>query len=83
MYEASLTSINAEVNRLTYEIKRVRERSEAGDVDQKAAIDRDNNAEWGGGVARNYILSLIWRCYGPKRDILDYWETILYWLLSY
>ena len=41
MYEASLTSINAEVNRLTYEIKRVRERSEAGDVDQKAAIDRD------------------------------------------
>ena len=35
------------------------------------------------GVARNYIFSLIWRCYGPKRDILDYWETILYFLLSY
>ena len=35
------------------------------------------------GVARNYIFSLIWRCYGPKRDILDYWKTILYWLLSY
>ena len=23
-------------------------------------------------VARNYIFSVIWRCYGPKRDILDY-----------
>ena len=34
-------------------------------------------------VARNYIFSLIWRCYGPKRDILDYWGTILYCLLSY
>ena len=22
--------------------------------------------------ARNYIFGLIWRCYGPKRDILDY-----------
>ena len=33
--------------------------------------------------ARNYIFSLIWRCYGPKRDILDYWGTILYCLLSY
>ena len=34
-------------------------------------------------VARNYIFSLIWRCYSPKRDVLDYWGTILYWLLSY
>ena len=24
-------------------------------------------------VARNYIFSLIWRRYGPKQDILDYW----------
>ena len=23
-------------------------------------------------VARNYTVSLIWRCYGPKRDILEY-----------
>ena len=29
-------------------------------------------------VAINYIFSLIWRCYGPKRDILDYWGTIIY-----
>ena len=34
-------------------------------------------------VARNYIFSLIWRCYGPKRDILDYWGTILYCLWSF
>ena len=32
----------------------------------------------GGGVVINYIFSIIWRCYGPKRDILDYWGTILY-----
>ena len=25
-----------------------------------------------GSVARNYIFSLIWRCYDPKQDILDY-----------
>ena len=31
-------------------------------------------------VARNYILSLIWRCYGPKRDILDYWGTLKYFV---
>ena len=36
-----------------------------------------------GSVARNYIFSIIWICYGPKRDILDYWGTILYYLLSY
>ena len=34
-------------------------------------------------VARNYIFSLIWRCYSPKQYILDYWGTILYCLLSY
>ena len=34
-------------------------------------------------VARNYIFSLIWRCYSPKRDILDYWGKIIYCLLSY
>ena len=34
-------------------------------------------------VARNYIFSLIWRCYGPKRYILDYWGTIRFCLLSY
>ena len=36
-----------------------------------------------GSVAINYIYSLIWRCYGPKRGILDYWGTILYCLSSY
>ena len=36
-----------------------------------------------GYVGRNYISSLIWRCYSPKRDVLDYWGTILYCLLSY
>ena len=34
-------------------------------------------------VARNYIFSLIWRCYGPKRDILDYWGTNIFCILSY
>ena len=34
-------------------------------------------------VVRNYIFSIIWTCYGPKWDILDYWGTILYCLLSY
>ena len=38
---------------------------------------------FGAVVARNYIFSLIWRCYSPKRDVLDYWGTILYCLLSY
>ena len=36
-----------------------------------------------GGISINYIFSLIWRYYGPKRDILEYWGTILYCLLSY
>ena len=31
-------------------------------------------------VARNYIFSLIWIFYGSKRDILDYWGTILHCL---
>ena len=35
------------------------------------------------GVARSYIFGLIWRCYGPKQDILDYWGTLIYFLLSY
>ena len=34
-------------------------------------------------LARNYFFSLIWRCYGPKRDILDYWGTNIFCLLSY
>ena len=34
-------------------------------------------------VARNYIFSLIWRCYGLKRVILDYWGTNIFCLLSY
>ena len=37
-------------------------------------------------VARNDIFSLIWRCYGPKPDILDYWGTIIYFyypIISY
>ena len=34
-------------------------------------------------VARNYIFSIIWRCYGPKRDILDYWGTNIVSILSY
>ena len=38
------------------------------------------------GVVRNYIFSLIWRCYGPKRDILDYGEQtyfVYYPIISY
>ena len=31
-----------------------------------------------GSVARNYIFGLIWRCYGPKQDILEYWGTITF-----
>ena len=34
-------------------------------------------------VAINYILGLIWRWYVPKQDILDYWGTIIYFLLYY
>ena len=34
-------------------------------------------------VAKNYIFGLIWRCNGPKRYILDYWGTIIYYRLSY
>ena len=36
-----------------------------------------------GSVARNDIFSLKWRYYGPKRDILDYWVTLIFCLLSY
>ena len=45
----------------------------------RAAMVEENNLQLAqslGHVARNYIFSLIWRCYGPKRDILDYWGTI-------
>ena len=34
-------------------------------------------------VARNYIFSLILICYGPKRDIFDYWGTNIFSILSY
>ena len=34
-------------------------------------------------VARNQIFSIIWRCYGPKQDILDYLGTNIFCLLSY
>ena len=35
--------------------------------------------------ARNYIFSLIWRCYGSKRGILDYWgkSYIFYYPIIY
>ena len=36
-----------------------------------------------GSVARNDISILIWRCYGPKQDILNYWGTLIFCLLSY
>ena len=39
-----------------------------------------------GSVAKNYIISLIWICYGPKRDILDYWGEnifVYYPIISY
>ena len=36
-----------------------------------------------GSAAINCIFGLIWICYGPKRDILDYWVIIIYCLLSY
>ena len=36
-----------------------------------------------GSVARNYTFNIIWRCYGPRQDILEYWGTIIYCLLSY
>ena len=36
-----------------------------------------------GSVARKYIFGLIWRRYGPKRDILDYWGEIIVCLLSF
>ena len=36
-----------------------------------------------GSVARNYIFSIIWRCYGPKCDILDYRGSNIVCILSY
>ena len=35
-----------------------------------------------GSVARNYIFGIIWRIYGPKQDILDYWRTIIFYYYS-
>ena len=34
-------------------------------------------------LARNYIFGLICRRYVLKRDILDFWGTIIFCLLSY
>ena len=34
-------------------------------------------------VARNYIFSLICICFSPKRNVLDYWGTIIFCILSY
>ena len=31
----------------------------------------------------NDVLRITWICYSPKRDILDYWETLIFCLLSY
>ena len=31
-----------------------------------------------GSVARNDTFSIIWICYGPKQDILDYWGTFIF-----
>ena len=36
-----------------------------------------------GSVGINYIFGLIWICYGPKRDILDYWGTNIFCVISY
>ena len=36
-----------------------------------------------GSDSKNDILRLKWRLYSPKWDILDYWETLIYFLLSY
>ena len=36
-----------------------------------------------GSVARNDIFGINWRSYGPKRDILEYWGTLIICILSY
>ena len=51
--------------------------------DMDVADNSEEDAEEGVDVAINYIFSLIWKCYGPKRDILDYWETNIVYILSY
>ena len=38
---------------------------------------------WSYDVERNDIFGLKWIYYGPKRDILDYWETLIFCLLSH
>ena len=34
-------------------------------------------------VAINDVFSIDWICYGPKQDILDYWGTLIFRILSY
>ena len=34
-------------------------------------------------VARNDVFRTKWRYYDPKRDILDYWETLIFRIISY
>ena len=36
-----------------------------------------------GRVKINHVFGLIWRGYGPKRDIFDYWGSIIFFKLSY
>ena len=36
-----------------------------------------------GSVTINDIFGFKWRYYCPKRDILDYWVTLIFCLLSY
>ena len=31
-----------------------------------------------GSIARNEIFCLIWRCYGPQWDILEYWGNLYF-----
>ena len=57
--------------------------NDINDFNNKNIIQYNNKPISNIPVDRNYIFSLIWRCYGPKRDILDYWGTILYCFLSY
>ena len=51
-------------------------------ADFKIMINFDASDSWV-NIAINYVFSLIWTCYGPKWDILDYWGTIIFCLLSY
>ena len=42
-----------------------------------------SSISWSASVARNYTFGLIWRSYGPKWDILDYWGTNIFCIWSY